>query len=41
VEVMKLLLDERGDEVKVTDDVVKAAASNEWSGVEVMKLLLR
>jgi hypothetical protein len=37
---MTLLLDRRGDDVKITDEVVKAAAGNERSGEEVMTLLL-
>jgi ankyrin repeat protein len=38
-EVMMLLLDRRGDEIKITDEVVKIAAEN-WSSREVMALLL-
>jgi hypothetical protein len=37
---MALLLDRRGDQIQVTEDVVKAAASNERNGKEVMALLL-
>ncbi|TEY15959.1 hypothetical protein BOTCAL_2527g00010 [Botryotinia calthae] len=37
---MKLLLEERGAEVVITEEVVKAAAGNVSSGKEVMKLLL-
>ena len=37
---MALLLDQRGDEVKITEEVVKAAAKNEDSGKEVIALLL-
>jgi hypothetical protein len=37
---MALLLERRGDEVKITDEVVKAAAGNKRSGGEVMTLLL-
>jgi hypothetical protein len=37
---MMLLLDRRGDEVKITDKVVEAAAGNFESGEEVMMLLL-
>ncbi|CAJ2505556.1 Uu.00g129500.m01.CDS01 [Anthostomella pinea] len=37
---MALLLDQRGDEVPVTEEVVKAAAGNEENGMEVMALLL-
>ena len=36
---MALLLDRRGDEVKITDEVVKAAVGNEGSGIKVMELL--
>lgn len=38
--VMGLLLDRRGDEVKVTEDVVKAAAGNTLGGGEMIRLLL-
>jgi hypothetical protein len=38
--VMALLLDRRGDQIRVTEDVVKAAASNRRNGKEVMALLL-
>ena len=37
---MALLLDRRGDQIQITEDVVKAAASNGWNGKEVMALLL-
>ncbi|KAF6815372.1 ankyrin repeat and sam domain containing protein 6 [Colletotrichum musicola] len=37
---MKLLLDRRGEEVKVIEEVVKAAAGNASSGEKVMALLL-
>ncbi|KAF0315660.1 ankyrin repeat and sam domain containing protein 6 [Colletotrichum asianum] len=37
---MKLLLDRRGKEVKVTEEVVRTAALNKSSGEQVMKLLL-
>ena len=37
---MALLLEQRGDEVRVTEEVVKAAAGNWWGG-EVMALLLK
>ncbi|RYO78032.1 hypothetical protein DL764_010156 [Monosporascus ibericus] len=37
---MKKLLTYCGDEVKITEKVVKAAAGNEYSGKEVMALLL-
>lgn len=36
---MALLLNRRGDEVKITDDVVKAAAGNENSGEDLIRLL--
>ena len=39
-EVIMLLLNQRGDEIKITEEVVKAAVGNEWSGIEVMTLLL-
>ncbi|CAI0652540.1 unnamed protein product [Colletotrichum noveboracense] len=39
-EVMNLLLDRRGEGVKVTEEVVRAAARNKSFGAEVMKLLL-
>ncbi|KFZ01163.1 hypothetical protein V500_00867 [Pseudogymnoascus sp. VKM F-4518 (FW-2643)] len=38
--VMELLLDCRGDDVVITEEVIKAAAGNSRSGAEVMKLLL-
>jgi hypothetical protein len=37
--VMELLLRQRGGEVKITEEVVKAAAGNWKSGKEVMALL--
>jgi hypothetical protein len=37
---MGLLLDFKPEEVKVTGEVIKAAAGNKWSGPEVMSLLL-
>jgi hypothetical protein len=37
---MTLLLEKRGNEVKIAEDVVKAAAGNEASGEAVMALLL-
>jgi hypothetical protein len=40
MEVMMLLLDQRGGDVKITDKVVQAAAGNSGSGREVMMLLL-
>lgn len=39
-EMMALLLEYRGDEIKITEKVVKAAAENSKSGKEVMELLL-
>ncbi|XP_044716492.1 NACHT domain-containing protein [Hirsutella rhossiliensis] len=39
-EVMTLLLDRRGDQITITDEVVKAAAGNFRNGKEVMALLL-
>ena len=39
-EVMRLLLDRRGDDVKITEKVVEAAAGNANNGKEVMTLLL-
>ena len=38
---MAVLLGRRGDEVKITKEVVKAAAGNKQNGKEVMVLLLR
>jgi hypothetical protein len=38
--VVELLLDRRGDQIRITEDVVKAAASNGGNGKEVMALLL-
>ena len=35
-----MLLDRRGDQIQITEDVVKAAASNWENGKEVMALLL-
>ncbi|KAK2732923.1 hypothetical protein FQN57_002444, partial [Myotisia sp. PD_48] len=37
--IMALLLDRRGDQVTITEEVVKAAARN-WNGEEIMTLLL-
>jgi hypothetical protein len=37
---ISLLLERGGDEIKITEEVVKAAARNERSGKEVMSLLL-
>ncbi|GKT92452.1 ankyrin domain protein [Colletotrichum tofieldiae] len=39
-EVTKLLLDQRGDQITITEEVVEAAAGNIWNGKEVMTLLL-
>jgi hypothetical protein len=39
-EVKRLLLDRRGDEIQITDSVVKAVAGNKESGETVMRLLL-
>ena len=39
-EIMALLLEQHGDKVKVTEEVVKAAARNTMSGKEVLELLL-
>lgn len=38
--VMKLLLDRKGDEIRITDSVVQEAAANEESGVAIMILLI-
>ncbi|KAN0069059.1 hypothetical protein V8E54_012688, partial [Elaphomyces granulatus] len=38
--VVHVLLDRRGDQIQITEDVVKAAASNRWHGKEVMALLV-
>lgn len=37
---MKLLLDQGGSEVQISEDVVTAAAGNEWDGEFLIKLLL-
>jgi hypothetical protein len=37
---MQLLLKQRGEDVVVTEEVVKAAAGNKYSGKEVVQLLL-
>ena len=37
---MALLLDRQGDEITITEEVVKAAAGNYRNGEEVMALLL-
>ncbi|KAN0070390.1 hypothetical protein V8E54_011259 [Elaphomyces granulatus] len=39
-EMMALLLDRRGDQIQITEGVIKAAASNDRNGKEVMALLL-
>jgi len=38
--VIRLLLELRGAEIQITEEVVKAAAGNYGSGEEVMRLLL-
>jgi hypothetical protein len=38
--MMGLLLDQRGDQITITEYLVTAAAGNEVNGKEVMKLLL-
>ena len=38
--MMELLLDRGGDQIQITEDVVKAAASNWRNGEEMMALLL-
>ena len=40
MEVMGILVNQRGDEITITEEVVKAAAGNTRSGKEVMTLLL-
>jgi tetratricopeptide (TPR) repeat protein len=40
VEVLALLLNQKGDQIQITEEVVKAAAENEKRGLEVMTLLL-
>jgi hypothetical protein len=40
MEIMTVLLDRRGDEVKIIEDVVKAAVGNEECGMEIMTVLL-
>ncbi|UNI17157.1 DNA-directed DNA polymerase [Purpureocillium takamizusanense] len=37
---MKVILDRKGDEVTITEDIVKAAFGNQRSGVEIMKIVL-
>ncbi|KAN0078747.1 hypothetical protein V8E54_005260 [Elaphomyces granulatus] len=39
-EMMALLLDRQGDQIQITEEVVKAAANNEGNGEGVMALLL-
>jgi hypothetical protein len=39
-DVVTLLLDRRGEDVRITEAVVKAAAENSFSGKEVMTVLL-
>ncbi|RKK66726.1 hypothetical protein BFJ69_g15146 [Fusarium oxysporum] len=39
-EVMALLFDQRGDQISITEEVVKAAIQNWANGVELIKLLL-
>jgi hypothetical protein len=39
-EVIALLLDQRGDQITITEEVVKAAAGNWENGKEVIALLL-
>ncbi|KAF6807599.1 heterokaryon incompatibility protein [Colletotrichum musicola] len=39
-EVMELLLDRRGDQITITEELVKAAAGNWFNGKEVIALLL-
>lgn len=39
-EMMTLLLDRRGEDLQITEAVVKAAARNEENGKEVMTLFL-
>jgi hypothetical protein len=38
--VVELLLDRRGDQIRITEDVVKVAAINDGNGKEVIELLL-
>jgi hypothetical protein len=40
-QVMKLLLMRRGEDVKITEEVVVAAAGNYWYGIEMMRLLFK
>jgi hypothetical protein len=37
---MKLLLDEREFDIRITQRIIKTAAANEGNGGEIMKLLL-
>jgi hypothetical protein len=39
-EIMTLLLDWQGDQIQITEDVVKAAAGNGGSGKDLIPLLL-
>ncbi|KAM3464614.1 hypothetical protein MY5147_009463 [Beauveria neobassiana] len=39
-EMTALLLEQRGEEIRITEEVVKAAAGNGWNGKEIMALLL-
>ncbi|KAF4212499.1 hypothetical protein CNMCM8980_000915 [Aspergillus fumigatiaffinis] len=39
-DIMRLLLEQRGDQIQITQDVVTAAESNESSGKDIMALLL-
>src|SRR5204863_4290603 len=39
-QVINLFLEKRGDEVKITEEVVMAAAENEETGEAIMQLLL-
>ncbi|KAL8935367.1 MAG: hypothetical protein Q9211_004734 [Gyalolechia sp. 1 TL-2023] len=41
VEMIKLLLEERGDEFKINEKILKAAAKNETCGVKVIDEILR
>ncbi|GFF33211.1 vegetative incompatibility protein HET-E-1, partial [Aspergillus udagawae] len=40
-DIMRLLLEQRGDQIQITEDVVTAAAGNESSGEDIMALLLK
>jgi len=39
-EIITLLLDRRGDDVPITEEVVKAAAGNKMCGKEIIAFLL-